>query len=588
MPLIDRLVEDCDGYSDATIENYSSYSTTDNYSFAPFPDCSVLIIGAGPTGLVAASELLRQGINDFVILERNLIPVIASKGNVLAMTTLEKLDFYGKTTSKLISWGTKLDQFQYESNGRDVIKINSMREYDFGKYNYVLGCEQWVTEKALTEHLDENGIEIHRGVNVLQVQDLNDKVLVSYQHDGQVYTLFVKYVIACDGAKSSVRKSLGIDFVGTTQSCTTVQLHYDDCGSFQDLDKTNFMMHLGCKSGTFVIPANQGVFVYMDLNPKEHLVFTSDKLDKYGYRKVLPISPNQIHKILCQRINAELPLGTIIWSTHFRVNNRVASSYWNKSRIFIAGDAAHSSSPIAGLGLNFGVEDALNLSWKIGHVLGGKATASILETYDAERRSYSAKLLMNFVQQTLGIFKAPFGKLFRNRMLQFLFKIPFVVKNGFKAGAGLNFTLPRITTQNIYAETYSLSGLIRQCMVRFKRNYVYAGNRFNEHAIHDLYPNFVSSTSGFKIVLFSFPKSILNPLSSEEVNEVCKQLQKLDVITNFIMIDQTMKNIHSEFGVLGQSVILIRPDGYIGLRSEVLSIKIVEYYLQNVMHLILK
>ncbi|KAI8894452.1 FAD binding domain-containing protein [Globomyces pollinis-pini] len=543
-------------------------------------DCDVLIIGGGPVGLTCAAELIRQGVSSFQIVDKRLEPEIKSTGAGVNPPTIEILEPYG-VARDIVNYGVKHTAVKFVKG--DFIEGVQQEYEDFlskhTKYPYVLGMEQWFTEKSLNGYLERQNQKILRGYHITELKDVGDVVLVSYYsaHDVSqtIHQIKVKFVVAADGARSPTRKRLGIKYEGTTNKHTCIGIHFKT-DSFQ-FPKGDLLASVASQGGYFSMELpNDTMVCAIPLLEHEEQEFLSENLDNHGNRIPLPVSDEAYLKIMAHRQFPVTSLNDVIWKAHFRANNRIASSYWNQNRIFLAGDAAHSSDPMAGLGMNFGIQDAGNIGWKIAFVVKGYASRSLLETYETEMRP-NGKIA---VEQ--GRIAEDNNKPKPHMVTEFLSNFLFPV---FKKVGVLDSILLHTINMDIrfksklssdrWAINWSLTSIWSAVRYLFMSR-IKAGEKFKSN-LHKLLPDsesFIKSTK-FKVILFEGSDSVKN----KQLHSIGKEiLDSNRFVDNYQIITDSEKEMYARCGVIGECMMIIRPDHFIGLRSHAININHVNEY----------
>ncbi|KAJ2994430.1 hypothetical protein HDV02_001564 [Globomyces sp. JEL0801] len=541
-------------------------------------DCDVLIIGGGPVGLTCAAELIRQGISNFQIVDKRLEPEIKSTGTGMNPPTLEVLESYG-IASELTQYGVK-GSFSRLVDGNYKLSNN----LNFGnllskhsKYTF-LGVEQWFTEKALNGYLLRNNQKILRGYNITDLKDLGDVVLVDYYQNNDasqtIHQIKAKFVIAADGARSPTRKRLGIKYEGTTnkRSCLVIHLKTD---TFQ-FPKDSLLISFDADGGYFsmALPNSTMAFAIPLLEHEDK--YLSDKVDNHGYRIPSAISDDECLKIMTHRKTPVTSLNNVIWKAHFRANNRVASSYWNKNRIFLAGDAVHCSDPMAGLGMNYGIQDAANLGWKLAFVLKGYASKLLLETYETEMRpngkivTEEGRIAERNFQPKPKILAAIISNIFFP-----VFQFTGIFDRMFLHTLNMDIRHKSQLTKEDWSFDWNISSIWSLFRYLFVRR-IKAGEKFKT-SLHCLLPDsdlFLKSTK-FKVLFFEG----LNAEKNSQLNQIGKQiLESNNFVDHYQVVPQAKQELYTRCGVLGECMMIIRPDQFIGLRSHRISMTQVNDY----------
>ncbi|MFG1422870.1 FAD-dependent monooxygenase [Roseixanthobacter liquoris] len=336
----------------------------------------VLIAGAGPVGLTMALELARYGVPVRII---DKVPEATHTSRAVAVwpRTLELLDRSG-AAADIIALGNKVTIANILSGGRTVASL-SLDQIP-SPYPFALMVPQYDTEAVLRRHLAAHGAKPDLGVELLGFEQDEDGLSVRLREpDGTERTEPYAFLVACDGAHSVVRHHLGLDFRGDTLG----------------LDWTQGDFHL---SG-YPFPASQmaifwhedGPLLFFPMAPDRARIITS--LGPSTATPPVALDQEAFQKMLDARGPGGITLTGTEWVSAFRINERQVDNY-RSGRVFLAGDAAHIHSPAGGQGMNTGMQDAINLAWKLALVIRGIASApALLESYDLERRPVGALVI---------------------------------------------------------------------------------------------------------------------------------------------------------------------------------------------------
>lgn len=343
----------------------------------------VLVVGAGPTGLMAACELLRHGV-DVRLIDRNLEPSPFPKALLLWPRSLDLLADNG-VLEQARELGLAINAFDYFSDGKPLAS------FEFTDDLTPLCLPQCDTEKVLTDRLHALGGEIERGVRLLAFDDLTYSDDLSratgltsiLEHsDGTFERFRAPFVLGTDGAGSAVRAQMGSAFTGATyESAFALVDAYLDEGELP----ADRALYYQSRVGALVIVALPGgVFrFFSSLKPGEK------------------VNVPAMQRIVDEQGPKGVKIGAPVWESTFRVHRRHAETF-RQGRAFIAGDAAHVHSPAGGQGLNTGMQDAHNLAWKIAAVLKGEAPPELLNTYEPERKAVARQVVRDTDLQTRG------------------------------------------------------------------------------------------------------------------------------------------------------------------------------------------
>jgi 2-polyprenyl-6-methoxyphenol hydroxylase-like FAD-dependent oxidoreductase len=336
---------------------------------------TVLVVGAGPTGLTAAVELARRGVAVRVI-DKAAAASTDTRALGMQARTLELYERHG-ITAALLDNGLRADRFNVYSEGRRIVRA------DFRglptHYPYLLMIPQNETEAVLAARLAELGVSIERQVALSSLTQTPDRVTTALTRaDGRVETAVFDWVIGADGAHSTVRRTLGIEFLGSAFeenfAVADLRIGWDRPAEefFAFLDRGRFAAFFPMLGGWHRVAIAQP---HASAGPEDRSI---------------------THAELQQSISASVPSPAVIEEVRqaglFRINQRRAASH-RQGRVFLAGDAAHIHSVIGAQGMNTGIQDAFNLGWKLAEVVAGAADLELLDTYGLERAPVAARLV---------------------------------------------------------------------------------------------------------------------------------------------------------------------------------------------------
>jgi 2-polyprenyl-6-methoxyphenol hydroxylase-like FAD-dependent oxidoreductase len=350
----------------------------------------VLIAGAGPTGLTAALELSRLGV-PVRLVDRAPQPFPESRALAVQARTRELLAVRG-LDEQLRALGNPVGRAVLHADGRPLADVQLHRMPS--AFNSILMLAQSETERLLTEQLSRQGVKVERGVEVIGLEgaDGDGPVTVRLRStsDQTIQRVTASYVIAADGPHSTLRKALGLPFPGRTlpQDYLLADLHVD--GPVPD-DQVS--IHLSARGFVAVFPMSGGRFRLMATDPEGSVGATDTP------------TVAQIQRLWDRAARTSARLHTLHWSSRFRINSRHLRTL-RAGRVFFGGDAAHVHSPAGGQGMNLGIQDMVNLCWKLAMVLDGRAKPELLETYSSERLPV-IKQLVRFTEIGTRIFTAP-------------------------------------------------------------------------------------------------------------------------------------------------------------------------------------
>jgi 2-polyprenyl-6-methoxyphenol hydroxylase-like FAD-dependent oxidoreductase len=336
----------------------------------------VLIIGAGPTGLVLALWLTHLGVRVRII-DRTAQPGTTSRAIAVQARTLElyrqihlaePVIERGRRAVAANVWvaGKKRAHIVFGEPGANI-----------SSFPYALIFPQDEHERLLVDSLAALSVEVERGTELLDFDEAGGSIRARLRRsDGSTEACDTRYLAGCDGAHSSVREQLRLGFAGGTYAQLFYVADVQASGAAMNaqvhvaLDRADFLAIFPLKADGHARLV--GTVRDAALRPKEHLSW-----DDVSERVIGWIG---IH---IERVN---------WFSTYRVHHRVAERF-RSGAVFLLGDAAHVHSPVGGQGMNTGIGDAINLAWKLAAVLHGRASASLLDSYEPERIAFARRLV---------------------------------------------------------------------------------------------------------------------------------------------------------------------------------------------------
>jgi 2-polyprenyl-6-methoxyphenol hydroxylase-like FAD-dependent oxidoreductase len=487
-------------------------------------DTDVLIVGAGPTGLVLALWLTQMEVRVRII-DKTSEPGTTSRALAVQARTLEFYNQIGLadevvrrgrivTAANLWVAGKKAAHAVFGEIGKGI-----------SPFAYALVFPQDEHEQLLIDRLSQLGVSVERQTELLEFKEVNDGVDAQLKtRDGSFQACHAAYIAGCDGAHSVVRQQLKIGFPGGTYSHLFYVADVEATG-----DVMNGELHVGLDKSDFiaVFPLKPDGRVRLVGTVRQEFEDLRDNLswDDVSHRVI-----EWMH-INVQRVN---------WFSTYRVHHRV-SDHFRKGRAFLMGDAAHVHSPVGGQGMNTGIGDAINVAWKLAAVLQGRAEPSLLDTYEPERIAFARRLVATTDRGFTAVTSSSFtARLVRLRIVPFF--LPLFVK--FAAARSLLFRTVSQTDIN-YRESSLSEG---------RAGKVHGGDRlpwfeFDPNAAEK--DNFAPLTPlDWQVHVYGDP--------SPQLKQVCSD-RKLPLFA--FPWDTKM----ARTGLQRNAIYLLRPDGYIGL-----------------------
>jgi 2-polyprenyl-6-methoxyphenol hydroxylase-like FAD-dependent oxidoreductase len=336
----------------------------------------VLIVGAGPTGLVLALWLKRLGI-DVRIIDKTAEPGTTSRALAVHARTLELYRQVG-LADELVEGGLKFAAVNVWVRG----KLAGRAAFgDIGQglspFPYILIYPQDQHEKLLIEHLRRVGVDVERLTELLDFEERSDHVIARLERSGGAQAKCkVAYLAGCDGARSRVRDVLALGYPGGTYErvfyVADVELH----GGLADHE-----LHVALDDADFL-----AVFPMKGENVAR--IIGTVRLESEEHHEKL--TWNDVSTSAIERL--QVKVDRVNWFSTYRVHHRVADQF-RRGRAFLVGDAAHIHSPVGGQGMNTGIGDAVNLAWKLAAVIRRRAADGVLRSYETERIAFAKRLV---------------------------------------------------------------------------------------------------------------------------------------------------------------------------------------------------
>ena len=509
----------------------------------------VLIVGAGPTGLMMGCQLARFNI-PFRIIDKNQDRSKESRAFGVQAKTMEIFQNLG-IISEFLKKGVIGKEIDFYSNGKQRFKfnLNNIKVEDT-PFPFLLYLPQSETEQILINYLEANHITIERQVELTSFNQTNDMIEVNVKNIGnnQNEKIQCRYIIGCDGAHSRVRQILEIPFVGAMY---TQEFVLADVSLKWPFSKNKFT----------IFTDKAGIFIYIPIDAEKNMNRLMMAAMDPSLLKSTEETPSieEIEKFAKQVTHSDVEIKNSNWISRFKLHHRAVKQY-QKGSAFLAGDAAHIHSPVGGQGMNTGIQDVTNLAWKIASVLKYNSPKELLDTYQIERQRIG-EVLVNTTDRIFGM----------------------LIKSGFFIRLIRLYVFPIIMN------------ILTKC-VKFNRRVFLFASESNIHYHENLFISelqdggdhkfFAGPKAGFRAPDASIFNSTLFELIRIKPNNILifqnqnsaeleKKLQTLEQIhpdliaVHKFIYSSELKTFFDRYGLSpgSSATYFIRPDGYIGFRS---------------------
>jgi 2-polyprenyl-6-methoxyphenol hydroxylase-like FAD-dependent oxidoreductase len=517
----------------------------------------VLIVGAGPTGLMMACQLALNGVT-FRIIEKNSGPTTQSRALAIHARSMEIFSQMG-LAEKFIAQGKKARAINYVVNGKVKQQI---RLEEFGKemteFPFILILDQSKTEQLLLDFLNGFEIQVEWNTELTTFEQTNDRVRSILAYNNKQESLETSYLIGADGAKSKVREVLNIPFEGKTYQQSLFVL---DCKVDANLKDDEGYIAFSKYSLAAIFRLPDGRCRIISLVPPE-------------FNRKDTITFDDVEKTFASRMQMDIKLSDPKWISIYRSHHRCTANF-RKGRCFLVGDSAHVHSPVGGQGMNTGLQDAYNLAWKLAFVIQGKAKPALLETYEEERLP-TAKDLVKSIDRVFSLVTS------ENIFFRFIrMHISPKVLTLLRINPLARFAFRKLSQIGIRYEHSSLTQMAS--LGKFPSKAPKPGERFPFLLFMD--------ASGKESTIQSMVNGISFQLILFLVNEGDKRFDSIDNIAHsfagavsvtLIQLNERTIEVYKALGMQNGGYYLIRPDMHVAYRSTVIDKVHLNNYLQDI------
>ncbi|GHO49283.1 FAD-dependent monooxygenase [Ktedonospora formicarum] len=336
----------------------------------------VLVIGAGPTGLMAANLLARNGVRVRIV-DKKDSPTEETRAIVMHAKTLELLGKLG-LADQAVKEGQKLNALRVLNEGKSARVLSFEGESARTPYPFPLIYTQDQTEHLLIQGLDQTEVRVEWNTELLNMEQAATSTQATIRcADGSQETIEARWIIGADGAHSPVRHTLALGFEGETYKQALFLADVDLEGNLEDSEASIGFMPLGFLA-FFPMPGKRR-FRAVGVLPLE-------------WKDRDAITVDEVQQVFDTYRDRTIQITKARWISVYRTHHRMCERF-RVGHVFLVGDAAHIHSPAGGQGMNTGVGDAYNLAWKLALVIKGQAQPELLDSYEAERMPFARAIL---------------------------------------------------------------------------------------------------------------------------------------------------------------------------------------------------
>jgi 2-polyprenyl-6-methoxyphenol hydroxylase-like FAD-dependent oxidoreductase len=497
-------------------------------------DTDVLVVGAGPTGLMLANQFARRGVRATII-DRHNGPSLQTRALGVQARTLEIYAHLG-IVERALEWGKRATGANLWTQGRRAARVPlGDIGRDLSPYPFLLILGQDDNERLLGEALRKWGIDVQWNTELVALRQEVDHVVATVKvSNGVERDITAAWVAGCDGAHSAVRRLNGIEFQGAP---------YEHVFFVADTQASGLMVP--DELNVYLWP--QGFHLFFPMRGSNHWRVVG--IVPPELREKADLTFDDVAPSVRAEAGAGLSFHSCTWFSPYRIHHRRAQRF-RSGRCFLLGDAAHIHSPVGAQGMNTGLQDAYNLAWKLALVVSGRASETLLDSYADERVPVAEQLLSTTDRAfSLVVADRRFAGFFRTRVMPKLLAVAMrserIRQLAFRTISQIGIRYPHSPL------SVSMSGLPEAAPVAGDRfpwmNLQFAG----EANAEDLFAKL--DDTRFHLLLFGQPA----PPSLSEVGE----LLRIHAIADSAENHRELEGAH----IPRPSFFLLRPDGHVGL-----------------------
>lgn len=523
---------------------------------------SILIVGAGPTGLMMACELARFGI-DFKIIDKKPERTLTSNATWIQTRTIEIFEEIG-IADRFLKSGHFCNAIRFYSRGKSLAKIPLDQLESL--YQFVLMLPQSDTERILNGRLEELNHSVERPFELVDLKPSENgvKAILQNLETGERVTSTYDWVIGCDGVNSIVRDKCGMTFPGEDLQ-EQFMVADAEMDSFLNANEVHVFLDKGTLFSAFPLGANK-----YRLGANLHLNYPR----KFYTEK-------EVKEIVIERAYGDFNVESVSWISPFWIHSKIVSAM-RQGCVFLAGDSAHTHSPAGGQGMNSGIQDAYNLAWKLALVIKGKATTAILDSYQEERYP----ILENVVKGTEKFMKmAMLDNPLKIHLRNWLYKLKSLQPNSSR-NDGMRLTQLALQYLNSSIIDYKTSAGFRAPKQGKRAPNVSLTqtthlNDYLRDGKHQVLLFTGLNPNAFKVAEIIQLQQWLNEKYTELMTTHVISARKIKEVENGFILDSD-NVIHARYHLNKSAIYIIRPDHYIAYCSSQLDQNAIANYLQKI------